>query len=605
MSAHPWPDALREFRRLARESPADASYAFQTAVAYLALERISPAAAWLRRALRLGLSDSKALDFTAAALLRLNRLSDCRAAFLRKTQIDPEDADARIQLALTCARLRRFDESALHARAAATLRPGDAKCYALAAESLARAGRRTEAADLWSEALRLDPMDWGAWNNSGNLLVALGRTSEGLRRLRQAAALSPDPSVHSNLLLCLHYSDATPREIAAEHRAWAARHYGRAAPRAKSVADPSPWRRLRVGYISGDFRDHSAAFLFHGLLTSHRRDRVSSVCFPSLNRPDAVTEQLRAAAGEWIPIAGLSDAQAAAAVRAARIDILVDLSGHTAQNRLGVFAKRPAPIQVTYCGYPDTTGMKAIDYRITDRWCDPPGQTEGYHSENLIRLRPGFICYRAPEYAPDVSALPALRRGYVTFGCLAGRHKITDESLRCWAEVLRRTPRSRLLLKCGVSPEAAEELYRRFADWGVARSRITVYATTSRREHLRVYSRFDLALDTFPYAGAIATCEALWMGLPVVTRAGETHVSRVGVSLLTRAGLADWIAQSPEDYIDLAVRLGGDVPALARLRARLRETIRRSTIGDPAPITRSLEGAYRRMWRQFLLELRR
>ena len=523
----------------------------------------------------------------------------------RLVRQDRRNADLRVELGSACVRLKRFEEAATHYRAAVRLRPGTARILAALGYALKRSGRLDEAIAIWRETLALDAENPAHWNNLGDALLGSGAIDEGLRHLRRAATLSPHAEVHSNLLLALHYAEIPAEELAREHQAWAERRYGDTIPRAPRVHDPRPGRKLRIGYLSADFRDHSVALLIRNVLERHRRDRFSIVCFPTAAARDRVTEQLRKAADVWAPLVGLNDDAAADRIEQQRIDILLDLSGHTGGNRLGVFARKPAPIQVTYCGYPDTTGLTTIDYRITDEWCDPGGQTDHLHSEKLVRLAAGFISYRPPRDAPRVSVLPALSNGYVTFGCLAGRHKITDRMLEIWAGILRATPRSRLILKCGVSAEAKAALRQRFSDYGIRRDRVRLLGSTSRREHMQLYSEIDVALDTFPYAGTITTCEALWMGTPVVTLAGRTHASRVGVSLLSRVGLEDWVAQSADDYAGLAVQRAGDVTALARLRRELRGRVRQSSLGDPCAVTRSLEAAYRSMWRDLLENLRR
>jgi pseudouridine synthase len=297
----------------------------------------------------------------------------------------------------------------------------------------------------------------------------------------------------------------------------------------------------------------------------------------------------------------LSDDEVAELVRGEQIDILVDLAGHSAQNRLSVFARRPAPVAATWIGYPNTTGLEAIDYRITDPWCDPPGTTEHLHSERLIRLPHGFSCYQPPSGAPAVAELPAARAGYVTFGSFNALPKIRPAVIAAWSGILRKVPGSKLILKSRALGDAdtRRRLTAMFAARGVDEPRIELAgALPSHSHHLELYNRIDIALDTFPYHGTTTTCEALWMGLPVIVRAGETHVSRVGVSLLERIGLGELAADSEAEYIEHAVTLAGNPGRLAELRAGMRERMANSPVANAGAFTRDLEDAYRRMWEE-------
>ena len=345
------------------------------------------------------------------------------------------------------------------------------------------------------------------------------------------------------------------------------------------------------------------AFFLEPILSTHDRVEFESVCYSDVKQPDAVTGRLRALAGEWRDIRGRSDDQVAELVRRDRIDILVDLAGHTAGNRLLVFARKPAPVQVTYLGYPNTTGLTSIDYRITDECADPTGAADRLHTEKLVRLKNGFLCYLPPEESPEVSPTPVLRNGTVTFGSFNQLPKLSNEVVRIWAATLSRVPGSRLLLKAhGFSNEETRSRFReRFAEHGITPDRLELRCDVpSTRSHLELYGEVDVALDPFPYNGTTTTCEALWMGVPVIAWAGPTHRARVGVSLLTGLGLAEWIAESRERYVELAVELAGDPARLDRIRHGLRDRMRQAPLMDGAGFTRGLEQAYREMWRSWV-----
>jgi predicted O-linked N-acetylglucosamine transferase (SPINDLY family) len=338
------------------------------------------------------------------------------------------------------------------------------------------------------------------------------------------------------------------------------------------------------------------------ILANHDHAAFEVVCYCDVPRPDAVTQRLRAFADQWHSIIGMTDEQLAGKIRQDGIDILVDLAGHTADNRLRTLARKPAPVQVTYIGYPDTTGLRAVDYRITDGDADPPGLTEQYHTESLIRLPGPFPCYSAPAEAPQANALPALSGGGVTFGSFNNFAKVTAHALALWARILDQVPGSRLLLKAASLGDLAvrQRVQEFFAGKAVSPQRLELLGREpSTRGHLSHYHRIDIALDTFPYCGTTTTCEALWMGVPVVSLAGSTHVARVGTSLLNSVGLAELSAHDEADYVRIACRLAGDLEKLAAMRITLRQRMQRSPLMDGPRLTRELEKVYREMWAEY------
>ena len=323
-------------------------------------------------------------------------------------------------------------------------------------------------------------------------------------------------------------------------------------------------------------------------------------CYANLPRPDPVTARLQRLVPHWRDIYKAPDAQVADRIRQDGIDILVDLAGHTAHNRLLLFARKPAPVQATWLGYPDTTGLKAMDHRLTDAHADPPGTTEHLHTEQLIRLPDCAWCFRPSEHAPPVSEPPMPRAGHITFGCFNALPKINAPLLRLWSEILLGVPGSRLLLKNAAvrDPSVQQRMRTVLEEAGVAPGRIELAGHIPEPAgHLASYGRVDIALDTFPYHGTTTTCEALWMGVPVVTLAGKTHASRVGVSLLANVGLPDLVARDPGEYVRIAAALGTDAHRLAEFRASLRERMAASPLMDATRFARNVEQAYREMWR--------
>ena len=352
---------------------------------------------------------------------------------------------------------------------------------------------------------------------------------------------------------------------------------------------------------SPDFCTHSVAFFIDPILAHHDRRHIEVTCYADVAVPDTTTTRLRTLADSWRNTCRLTDAQVAEMVRADGIDILVDLAGHTADNRLLVFARKPAPVQVTYLGYPNTTGLQTVDYRLTDAWADAEELPNGY-TEELVRLPHGFLRYAPPKEAPPVGRLPARETDYVTFGSFNNLPKVNPGVVARWSEILLAVPNSRLLLKTkSFNDEATQERYfGLFAQNGVGREHLDFIGhTPSSREHLALYNQVDIGLDPFPYNGTTTTCEALWMGVPVITLAGEVHAGRVGVSLLSSVGLTELIADTADQYISLAVELAGNVNRLSSLRANLRGRVAASPLCDGQTFTHALEAAYRSMWRRW------
>jgi len=432
-----------------------------------------------------------------------------------------------------------------------------------------------------------------------------GDVEGALRLLRQSLARRPDDAAsHSALLLLMHYNAVDAQALYGEHVRWADRHAR--VPVSRHLNSSEAERTLKVGYVSGDFiNGHPVGFFIEPVLRTHDRGRFHVTCYSNALEGKPTT-RFQSPADGWRDIRGVCDADAAERIRADGIDLLVDLGGHCASGRLGIFARKPAPVQFTWLGYPDTTGLTTIDYRFTDSTADPAGIADRYHSEKLIRLERSFLCYQPPDEAPPVSALPAWFTGQVTFGSFAFPAKITDEVIAAWSQILKRIPTSRLLLHHCFSdyadPRGAvrERLLAKLCRLGVGENRIH-FAGFVRplRDHLQMYSHVDVGLDTFPYNGATTTCESLWMGVPVISLKGSCHAGRVGASILTTVGLGGLVASRAEEYVDRAVALASDLDQLAAMRASLRGVMERSPLLDSISFTRGLEDCYREAWRKW------
>ena len=575
-------------------------------VVYEAMGRAEDAAAAYLRAIALDPGFATARFNLGNVRRDQGRLEDAAACYRLALEARPDHAQAHIGLADVLYDLGRMEEAVAAYKQGLALDPGQPGAQYNLGLALDRLGRLEDAAGFYRKAIEAHPDVAEAHVNLGNVLNAQGSSNEAVASYRRALALNPGlAQARGNLLLCLHYpSGVEPAALYAEHRAFNARH---AAPLEGEIQpyanDRSPERALRIGYVSADFKQHSVAYFLEPVLAAHDRQRFTTYCYSGVAQPDAVTTRLQGYGDRWRSTVGLPDPALAQLIRDDRIDILVDLSGHTAGNRLLAMARKPAPVQVTWLGYPDTTGLDAMDYRITDGIADPPGSADALHSESLVRLAQGFLCYRPDPESPPVGELPAATVGRVTFASFNHLPKVTPEVIALWAEILRQTPGARLLLKSGLlAAQVTRQRYLAlFAAHGIGPERLTLSGKIPQvAGHLDLYNQVDIALDPFPYNGTTTTCEALWMGVPVVTLAGNLHASRVGASLLTRVGLAELAVDTPQTYLEKAVALAGNLPQLARLRAGLRERMAGSPLCDAAGFTRALEQAYREMWKRWI-----
>ncbi|HYD64559.1 tetratricopeptide repeat protein [Azospirillum sp.] len=553
--------------------------------------------------LRAGLSESRySIDH---GLPIAKRLAAAEAACRRLVASLPDHADAHFKLAGLLQMQGRGGEAVEMYHRVLALDPGHAQAMSNLGVALRKLGRLDEAFEVYDMAVRTDPTNADTFYNYGNGLQSRGRLMAAIANFRRAVELRPGLLLaNQNLLTVLNYTTGLSRsEVFAEHRAFAARHAAAlAGERRATTRDRDPERRLRVGYVSPDFWRHSCAYFTLPLLSSHDRRQVEVVCYSDVKRPDTFTQAIRANADLWRETFGVKDAALADLIRADGIDILVDLNGHFADSRILTFARKPAPVQVTWLGYPNTTGLDAMDYRLVDAVTDPPGDADPFHTEKLVRLAPVFLCYRPSPDAPEPVPPPGPTRGYVTFGSFNNVSKITDEVVTAWAGILAAVPGSRLFLKARQLDDAGtrRRLAALFEARGIAPDRLDIRPWSAMsQDHLSLYGEVDVALDPFPYNGTTTTCEALWMGVPVVSLRGDRHAGRVGASLLSAVGLGDLVAGDAVAYHALAVALAQDTGRLTMLRMGLRERMRASPLCDGPGFARRVEGAYRAMWRRW------
>ena len=557
------------------------------------------AAALCRSVLGREPDNTEALQLLAAALCAQGEAREGIACLRQVTELAPDAAEPYANLATVLAATGDVNGAIESYRRAVRLRAGFTDAWSNLAALLKTLGRYDEAEGACRSGLQADSRSAALHHALSGALFEQGRVEEAIGEARAALALNPDaPAAHSDLLRMLNYADGQdPAAVYRQHRAWGERHarpLEAAAPPHRN--DPDPARRLRVGFVSPYFRKHAMTFFFESVAEHHDREKLEIILYADVAQPDEYSERLKSYGAVWRRTVGASDEQLARMVRDDAADILVDLSGHTPYNRLLAFARRPAPVQVTWNGYPNTTGMSGMDYRITDAYADPPGSTEHLHSEKLVRLPDIYMTWRPPADAPDVGRPPALDSGHITFGSFNSCFKITPALVALWSHILGRAPGARLMLLT-INGGAAERRIRDlFAGNGIGPERLEILARVTHEQFLAAHRRADIALDAFPYHGTTTTCFSLWMGLPVVVLAGATHVSRVGVTMLRNLGLRELIAGSGDEYVAIATRLASDPAGLARLRAGLRDRMLASPITDGRSGARVLEAAFREMW---------
>jgi predicted O-linked N-acetylglucosamine transferase (SPINDLY family) len=551
-----------------------------------------------RQAIRLKPDFADAHFGLGNALMGIGRHDEAVAAYRHAIQINPDHAEAYGNLGNTLKSLGRLDEAIASYRQAIRLKPDLAVVHSNLGIALENMGRLEEAIASCRRAIRLKPDLAEAHCNLGNVLKDIGQLDEAIASYRQAIRLKPDlAEAHNNLVFSLHYHPGyDARLIHEEAHRWNQQH---AEPLKQFIQaytnSRGTDRRLRIGYLSADFREHCQALFTLPLLSNHNREAVEIFCYSDVCRSDAVTERIRGCAQVWRSIAGMTDAEVSRKIREDGIDILVDLTMHMAHGRPLVFARKPAPVQVAWLAYPGTTGLSAMDYRLTDPYLDPPGLNDQFYSETTIRLPDTFWCYDPLVTELAVNPLPAQASGHVTFGCLNNFCKVNEPVLRLWGQVLKTVPRSQFMLLCpeGSHRQRVLDILQRE---GINPNRVELITFRPRLQYLELYHRVDVGLDTFPYNGHTTSLDSFWMGVPVITLVGQTVVGRAGLSQLTNLGLPELIARTPEQYVQIAADLAGDLPRLAELRRTLRGRMQASPLMDAPRFARNIEAAYRQMW---------
>lgn len=594
-------EAITCYRRALALRPAHPEMHYNLGRVFQDLQRPEEATRCYRRALELKPDHAEAHNNLGNALKDLGKLDEAIACYRRSLALKPDRAETHYNLGTAFQNLGRPDEAIASYRHALRLTPEYPEAHNNLGSAFQDRGDLDQAVACYRRALESRPDHLEAHNNLGNALKDQGRLDEAIACYRRALELKPDcAEAYSNLLYVLNFCPGyDAKTVHEEHRRWNERC---AQPLAKSIKplanDRSPDRRLRIGYVSPDFRRHPVGRFLLPILESHDHAGFEISCYASVQRPEDLTDQCRANADVWRNAFGCSDEQVADMIRRDQIDVLVDLTVHMAHNRLLVFARKPAPVQVTYLAYCGTTGLHTMDYRLTDPYLDPPTPDESVYCERSIYLPETYWCYRPVADTPPVSALPALQTGRITFGCLNNFCKVTAPTLAAWSELLRTMPESRLLLHAPLGSHR-NRLWDYLALQDISPDRLEFASMAPTADYFGLYRRIDVALDPFPYGGGTTTCDALWMGVPVVSLAGQTAMGRAGLSILSNLGLSDLAGRDVEHYVRIAAELAGDRPRLSALRASLRDRMRKSPLMDTLGFTRNIEAAYRTMWRNW------
>jgi predicted O-linked N-acetylglucosamine transferase (SPINDLY family) len=593
--------AQAQFEQALRAEPAHAPALTNLALLYEARGDYARAGEYYRAAVAADASSAIARHGLGVALEKQGRTEEALACYQESLRLDPKLVSAYFSISYLFQMQGRPDTAVSWCQEALRIEPNNANVYNNLGAAWNELGKRDDAIACFRRAIELQPTLAVSYSNLGVALQALGRLDEALQAHRSAVGLEPDNAgSHSNLLYALNYpADQDPAAVFAEHRTWGSRHADpltAASPPHRAMAGAAG-RKLRVGYVSPHFHAHAVNFFSEPILASHDHHAFEVYCYSDVKLPDETTRRLMGYADHWRETQALGNEQLAHLVRQDGVDILVDLTGHiSGGKRMLVFARKPAPIQVTYIGYQNTTGMLAMDYRLTDEYSDPPGTTDSLHTERLVRLPRTFFCYLPSPDAPPVVRLPALDHGYISFGSVNNFTKVTPQVLAAWAAIVKQVPRSRLVLLADMVDSLREYLLRTLAGHGVDPSQVELVNRLPRAGYLSLINRLDIALDPFPFNGHTTTCDCLWQGVPVVTLSGTTYVSRFGGSGLATLGLNDWIAHHREAYVERAVAHALDIGALAALRAELRQRMLGSPLLDFEAFTRNLEAAYRQMW---------
>jgi protein O-GlcNAc transferase len=593
-------DAESYYREAIRFNPYSAEAYCNLGMLFYDLNRLLDAEASYREAIRLQPNIAMAHSNLSLVLRNLGRFNEAEASCREAIRISPDLSEAYVNLSILLRDLGRFIEAETICRELIRCKPNIAEAHGVLATVL-RDLRRLDDAELCClEAIRLKPKLSETHSNLGTILKDLGRMADAEASYTEAIRLNPaEPKAYSSLLLTTLYTEKCQDDLWKLHKEFGnqfEKEHKSSWPRHENLCDQD--RKLRIGYVSGDFRKHAVSFFIKPIFELHDKKNFEVYAYSNHFLVDSITSELRMAVDHWRQCAHLNDKQLFHLIRQDQIDILIDLSGHTAFNRLTLFALKPAPIQITWLGYPGTTGLSSIDYRITYESLDPDGFSEEFHSEKLIRLPDSVIQFEPLGVTPDVNELPALNNQAFTFACLNNHAKISDYLIEIWIRIMKRVPQARFVLGNARNTQPQQVFQKKLADAGIGSDRLILKQEMSLEAYWNLYREIDLQLDTFPYNGGTTSLQSLWMGVPVITLAGNMTQSRVGVAVLKRAGLSSFIADTKDEYIAKAEYWTKNLFELNVIRKSLREKLSGSSTSTQ-PLIDHLEAAYRDIWTDY------
>ncbi|HEY8748731.1 MAG TPA: tetratricopeptide repeat protein [Tepidisphaeraceae bacterium] len=593
-------DSHELFQQILGADPAHADALHMLGIIAHQTGRPGEAVEWIRRAIAIDPAKAGYHNNLGNALRANGDLHSAIASYREAIARQPNLADAWNNLGNAFQGCGQIEEAVEAHRRALAIRPEFPQAWYGLGSAFNSLHQPDPAIEAFDRAIQLAPEFDAAEVNRANVLRHVGRIDESIEALRRVVQRRPTPVALSNLIYGLYFHPDYDTMQIGEYLAIWNRLFAK-----PLLVHPQPFdiervpnRRLRVGYVSPDFNSHPAGRFLLPLLAHHDYGSFEVVCYSDVSEPDAITGRLKGHTDLWREVTGLSDEQLAEQVRTDRIDILVDLTLHLAGNRLLTFARKPAPVQVTWLGYPGSSGLETMDYRLSDPFLDPPGLNDAFYSETTLRLPDCYWCYDPLCALLEVGDLPARRNGFITFGCLNSFAKITLPSVRLWAGILRAVLQSRLVV-LAPSGSARTRFLDPFRDQGIDPARIEFVDRQPRQHYMELYRKIDISLDTFPCGGHTTTFDALWMGVPVVSLFGSTAMSRAGLSILSNLGMSDWATEDPHRYVETAIEAAGDLDRLESIRRTLRSRLEASRLMDGGAFARHVEQAYRQMWIEF------
>ncbi|HEY8747846.1 MAG TPA: tetratricopeptide repeat protein [Tepidisphaeraceae bacterium] len=589
-------EALKLFQRAAQLRPNSAECLGNLGIALAGQRRFKEAGDVLARAIELAPGNADLHNNLGNVLNECGLWEQATHAYQKAITLNPQQPVAYFNLGNALYELSRPRDAISAQQRAIALKGDFAEAYVSLGNALCDDGRVDDALAAYTRAIELRPELGAAWDGLGVVYRVMGQAPEALAAHRRGLELSGSQGRSDAILSAMHLDPAMDsRALLDAHVEWNEKYAAHLAHVGSGhTNDPNPEKRIRVGYVSAYLSGRPAGRFMLPLLANHDHKSFEVFCYSDTRAPDAMTQQLRAGADVWRETARLSDDALAEQVHQDQIDILIDLGMHTRNNRMLAFARKPAPVQATYLAYCSTTGLRTIDYRISDSYLDPPGSDESLYSERTVRLA-SYWCYPPPVNAPEVVQLPAFRNGYVTFGCLNDFSKVSAVTLSMWADILRQMPTSRLVLHCIEGTHRNRVL----AALGVEAGRVEFVGMVPGSQYFAQYGQIDVALDPTPWCGGTTTCDALWMGVPVVTLRGRTAVSRGGVSILGQLDLREWVANQPDEYVQIARALTVDLHRLSEIRNGLRDRMLSSRLMDQNAFAGEFETVLREMWRKW------